>query len=231
MASLTHDTKLNCLTNATDGLATTASLVLLGIRYPDSPPEICYGIDFVDTEQVAKLLSDHTKELATHWDAQLTTLTNALKLSNRTPSFPASNSVPLPKFSGDGSEDVNEFLANFERTARFYKLNEDRKAETFPLSLTGNANVWFNTTPGLSGKNFEYLATVLKTQFHSDSDVWLLRQKLNERKQLPSETVSEFAAAIRRLAQRINLPHSESINHFIQGLRPDLKNFFRLNPG
>ena len=150
----------------------------------------------MDTEQVAKLLSDHTKELATHWDAQLATLTNALKLSNQTPSFPASNSVPLPKFSGDGSEDVNEFLANFERTARFYKLNKDRKAETFPLSLTGNANVWFNTTPGLSGKNFEYLATALKTQFHSDSDVWLLRQKLNERKQLPSETVSEFAAAI-----------------------------------
>ena len=179
----------------------------------------------MDTEQVAKLLSDHTKELATHWDAQLATLTNALKLSNQTPSFPASNSVPLPKFSGDGSEDVNEFLANFERTARFYELNEDRKAETFPLSLTGNANVWFNTTPGLSGKNFEYLATALKTQFHSDSDVWLLRQKLNERKQLPSETVSEFAAAIRRLAQRINLPPSECINYFIQGLRPDLKNF------
>ena len=131
----------------------------------------------MDTEQVVKLLSDHTKELATHWGAELATLTNAFKLSNQTPSFPASTCVPLPKFSGDGSEDVNEFLANFERTARFYKFNEDRKAETFPLSLTGNANVWFNATPT---KNFEYLATALKTQFHSDSDVWFLRQKLNE---------------------------------------------------
>ena len=106
----------------------------------------------MDTEQVAKLLSDHTKELATHWDAQLATLTNALKLSKQTPSFPAGTSVPLPKFSGDGSEDVNEFLANFGRTARFYNLNEDRKAETFPFSLTGNANVWLNTTLGLTGK-------------------------------------------------------------------------------
>ena len=34
-----------------------------------------------------------------------------------------------------------------------------------------------------------------------------------------------FAAAIRRLAQRINLPRSECINYFIQGLRADLKNF------
>ena len=81
----------------------------------------------METDQVAKLLSDHTKELEVHWDAQLATLTSALKLSTQTPSFPASSSVPLPKFSGDGSEDVNEFLANFERTARFYKLSEDRK--------------------------------------------------------------------------------------------------------
>ena len=108
----------------------------------------------MDTDQVAKLLFDHTKELAVHWESQLATLTSALKLSTQTPSFPASNSVPLPKFSGDGSEDVNELLANFERIARFYNLSEDRKTETFPLSLTGNANVWFNTTPGLNEKKF-----------------------------------------------------------------------------
>ena len=72
----------------------------------------------------------------------------------QTPSFPASSSVPLPKFSGDGSEDVNEFLANFERKARFYKLSEDEKMGTFPLSLMGNVNVWLNNTPALSAKKF-----------------------------------------------------------------------------
>ena len=55
--------------------------------------------------------------------------------------------------------------------------------------------------------------------------MWLLRQKLNKRKQLPSETGNEFAVAIRRPAHRINLPHSECINYFIQSLRADLKNF------
>lgn len=43
----------------------------------------------MDTDQVAKGHSDHTKELATHWDAQLATLMNAFKLSSQTPSFPA----------------------------------------------------------------------------------------------------------------------------------------------
>ena len=85
--------------------------------------------------------------------------------------------------------------------------------------------MWSNTTPGLSRKKYEYLAGALKSQFHSDLDAWLVWQNLNERKQLPSETVSEVAVAIRRLAQRINLPRSECINYFIQGLRPHLKNF------
>ena len=79
--------------------------------------------------------------------------------------------------------------------------------------------------PGSKRIHFEYLAGALKTQFHSDSDVWLLWQKLNERKQLPSEMVSEFAAAIGRLAQQINLPRSECINYFTQVLKPDLNNF------
>ena len=38
-------------------------------------------VQTMDTDQVTKLLSDHTKELAIHWDAQLATLTSALKLS------------------------------------------------------------------------------------------------------------------------------------------------------
>ena len=81
----------------------------------------------MDTEQVAKLLSDHTKELATHRYAPLANLTNAPKVLNKTLSFPASNSFPLPKFLGDGSEDVNEFLVNFERTSRFIRLVKTEK--------------------------------------------------------------------------------------------------------
>ena len=40
-----------------------------------------------------------------------------------------------------------------------------------------------------------------------------------------TKSVSEFAAGIHRLGQRINLPRSECINYFIQGLKPELKSF------
>lgn len=179
----------------------------------------------MNADDVAKLLSDHTEKLATHWHDQMVTLTKALEQSNETPRFARGNSVSMPKFSGESTEDVNEFLITYNRAAQYFKLNNSRKAEMLPLHLTGNANIWFNTTPGLSGKNFDDLCSALKNQFHSDSDVWLLRQKLNERKQLPTESVGEFAADIRKIGQRINLPRSELMNQFIQGLRPELKSF------
>ena len=182
----------------------------------------------MNVEDIAKLLSDHSKQLATQWDQQLSALSKVVHDSHLTPKFPSGNGAPIPKFSGTPSEDVTEFLANFSRAARFYQLSEERKSETLPLYLTGNANIWFNTTPGMNGKSFEELSAAMKAQFHSESDVWLLRQKLNERRQLSTESVSEFAAQIRQLSNRINLPRAECINYFIQGLRPELKNFVLL---
>ena len=186
----------------------------------------------MNLDDLAKLLSQQNKELTEKWAEQISTLSKAFQESHLTPTFPNNNSVPIPKFSGDAHEDVNEFLANFDRASAFYHLTSERKAEALPLFLTGDASIWFNTTPELKGRPFDALSDALKKQFHSDSDVWLLRQQLNETKQLATESVSAFAAKIRRLCQGINLPRSESVNYFIQGLRPHIKNYVLLQrPG
>ena len=100
------------------------------------------------------------------------------------------------------------------------------------LHLKGNASIWFNTSPDLVDKAYPELSAALKEQFHSASDKWLLRQKLNDRKQLPTESVSEYASDIRRTCQRIDLPRSECVNYFVQGLKPEIKNYVVLQrPG
>ena len=186
----------------------------------------------INLDDLAKILSQQSKALTENWAEQISKLSNAFQKSHVTPAFPSNNSVPIPKFSGDAHEDVNEFLANFDRTSAFYHLTPDRKAEALPLFLTGSASIWFNTTPELNGRSYAVLSEALKKQFHSESDIWLLRQQLNDTKQLATEPVSTFAAKIRRLCQRINLPRSESINYFIQGLRPHIKNYVLLQrPG
>ena len=193
----------------------------------DLSPEVTMNV-----EDIAKLLTQQNRELTEHWAEHISTLSKSLQHSHVTPTFPSNNSIPMPKFSGDAHEDVNEFLTNFNRTAVFYHLSPERKAEALPLFLTGSASIWFNTTPELKGRSFDHLSEALKKQFHSDSDVWLLRQRLNDTKQLPTETVSMFAAKIRRLCQRINLPRSECVNYFIQGLQPHIKSYVLLQrPG
>ena len=182
-------------------------------------------------DELAKLLTEQNKALTEKWAERISTLSKSFQKSHLTPTFPSNNSVPIPMFSGDAHEDVNEFLTNFNRTSAFYHLTPERKAEALPLFSTGSASIWFNTTPELKGRPSDVLSEALKKQFHSDSDVWLLRQQLNETKQLATESVSAFAAKVRLLCQRINLPRSESTNYFIQGSRPHIKNYVVLLRG
>lgn len=181
----------------------------------------------MEVKELAELLTKHNKEQAEQWHTQISALAKNLEKTRSTPTFSTSHSN-MPKFSGSESEDVTEFLANFERAARFYKFSEERKAEALPFYLTSNASIWFNTTPGLAGKIFKYLADALKKQFHSESDVWLLKQKLHDRKQRHDESVADFAATISRLCQRIGSPPDDCVTIFIRNLRPELRNYVLL---
>ena len=55
----------------------------------------------MNAEDLTKVLTDHTKDLSTHCDKQLSALTKAVETTRLTPTFPSGNSVPLPKFTGD----------------------------------------------------------------------------------------------------------------------------------
>ena len=108
-------------------------------------------------------------------------------------SFPYINNNPLPKFSGDANKDVREFLRQLDQAALFYKLTDSQKAEVLPLLLTDNANVWFSASSHLTGKTYNQLCEELIKQFHSQSDIWLLRQQLLNKKQTENESVVQFA--------------------------------------
>ena len=130
----------------------------------------------------------------------------------------------VPYVFGRTSEDVNSFLRQLNLTAAFYQLTNSQKADMLPLLLTGNANVWFSAST-LSVKTYDQLCEALRKQFYTESDVWLLRQQLLNRKQLPSETVAQFASEIRKLCQRLEVSPAESVNYLLNGLKPELKNY------
>ena len=87
-----------------------------------------------------------------------------------------------------------------------------------PLLLRENALVWFTSSTHKSDKSFEEFSDALVKQFPTESDIWLLRQQLLNRKQLPNETVAQFASEIRRLCYRLAIPEEGSINYLVLGL-------------
>ena len=141
------------------------------------------------------------------------------------PSFLRANDIHLPKFSGDPGEDVKQFLRQLYQTATFCKFTNVQKVEVLPLLLTGNANVWFSASPHLAGKTYDQLCEALTKQFLLESDIWLLRQQLLNKKQTENESVAQFASEIRKLCLRLDLPVEESVHFFINGLKPELKNY------
>ena len=60
-------------------------------------------------------------------------------------------------------------------------------------------------------------------QFLSESDIWLLRQQLLNKKQTENESVAQFASETRKLCLRLDLPVEKSVHFCINGLKPELK--------
>ena len=196
----------------------------------DTPGTISEGVSSTPTvmavtfEDVAKLLTHQNEQHAEQWQQQMHAFTKTFGQTKPPVPFSGSNTIKFPTFSGDASEDVNSFLRQLNLTAAFYQLTNSQKADMLPLLLTGNANVWFSAAT-LSGKTYDQLCEALRKQFYTESDVWLLRQQLLNRKQSPSETVAQFASEIRKLCQCLEVSPAESVNYLLNGLKPELKNY------
>ena len=131
----------------------------------------------------------------------------------------------IPEFSGDENEDVKEFLRDFDGLANFFNSSDEEKARLLPILLTGDARMWIYSNSHLAGRTFKELSDALVKQFHSETVFWLLKVKLMNRKQLPGESVSQFASDILNLCRRLELSVEDKICRFVNGLRPELGNY------
>ena len=61
--------------------------------------------------------------------------------------------------------------------------------------------------------------------FASRATQWRIRQTLSQLRQLEKESVADYSLNMRTLCARLGLPRSEWTHHFIQGLRPEFRNY------
>ena len=131
--------------------------------------------------------------------------------------------IKIPQFSGNAKEDVNDFIAQYERVTKFLDWTADRKAECLPIQLQDEAASWYNSLENASALGYDELKSALKERFQPKSAKWLHRQNLGQRKQGLVESVADFAKDIRKQCQRLELPKTDWVFYFLNGLRPELQ--------
>ena len=110
-----------------------------------------------------RILKEQNDQFTHQWATQGTIFAKVLEKSGQPPKdIPKYKRIKLPKFSGNTDEDINEFVMNYDRAAKFHRWDEERKAEALPLHLLGKANVWFNTTPDIAEEWYATITEALK---------------------------------------------------------------------
>ena len=61
--------------------------------------------------------------------------------------------------------------------------------------------------------------------FATGASTWHIRQNSGQRRQLEKEPVSEYSYSVRTHCARLNLPTSEWTHYFVQGLRPEIREY------
>ena len=154
---------------------------------------------------------------------QLTAVQAAIEGSSQASIF-----KPRP-FTGALNEDINEWLAKFDRFARFYNWGAAKKLGAVVLLFEGPALSWFQTLPDEKANNYNELVEELKKRFGATSIDFVLRQELYSRKQGQSESLINYTEDIIKRCQRLSLSDIDLMNIFINGLSPELKSHVVLN--
>ena len=134
-----------------------------------------------------------------------------------------------PPFNGLPNEDVNEWLAKFDRLSKFYSWSNAKKLGALPLMLGGPALAWFQTLTNETANDYQALIEALKDRFRAQNLDFILRQELYARKQGPTEPLSVYTEDLIRKCQRLSLSDIEMMNLFINGLKNEIKSHVILN--
>lgn len=70
--------------------------------------------------------------------------------------------------------------------------------------------------------------SALIEHFASGANERRIRQALSHRRQHGKEPVADYSFSIRSLCSRLNLPRSEWIHYFVQGLKPEIREYMIL---
>ena len=112
-----------------------------------------------------------------------------------------------------------------EHAATLNGWNDDDLPIGLPLYLKGHASAWFKCLQGANEMSLDELSTAMINHFASRATQWRIRQSLSQLHQLEKESVADYSHNVRNLCVRLSLPRPEWTYYFIQGLRPEIRDY------
>lgn len=181
------------------------------------------------TRQQHRMVSDDEQDDVAAQIANLARDVQALQVS--TPSFLPSLSLPMCKGRAD-NRSFREFLRECARIGKALGWNEKKSISMLGLCLKGEALALFQNLNNDTLKEWKLVTDALCAKLYSESNLGILRNKLQRRVQRENESVAEYGSAIKELVESA-FPTSKNytqnqrtelaIQSFRNGLKPLIK--------
>ncbi len=126
-------------------------------------------------------------------------------------------------FNGDGSDDVDDWIAQYERVCRANFWSDELQLANAYFFIEGPARTWFeNHEPELS--SWDAFKTGIKKAFAAHYRQERAEELLRTRIQLPNETVTSYTEDILRLVRRVDpaMPEHKRVKHLLHGVKEDI---------
>lgn len=150
---------------------------------------------------------------------------------NQTFLGPAMDTLLTPK-TFTGNEDTVEWLESFNSFTAFKGLNDQQIAHLLPFCLSGSAKYWYQGLPEMTKQSKEKLFLAFHEHFApTQTATWKSQAELWERKQQSSESVRDYIAAMRKLANKISATDATTMGAIVKGLKTSIRTIIiPLNP-
>lgn len=132
--------------------------------------------------------------------------------------------IGTPTFSGLPQEDVERFLLKANNWLVRMGIPEDKQHLYMSEWLKGIAEDWLYTLDKAARGDIDKLANAMRERFANSGDRMMKKTELANRQQARAESVSVYADAVRKLADRVgNVSDIDKCDFFVQGLRRELR--------
>ena len=126
--------------------------------------------------------------------------------------------LPAP-FTGDPTENINEFLEKFNTYCDFVRYNDAKRCDLLPMLLTGRALSWFRSLPR-TGRSWNETEKLVKDKYGPSAIGYVQQSILLEKIQGSTESVKKYADDVFKRLYLTGTKDPEAWKIFAKGLRP-----------